>query len=139
MVRAAHPVNSLWKPHLKGATVKESGCHWKADGSCGASSEQPMEATTQGCHCKGKGGATGKPMVRAAHPVNSLRKPQISFRTQLGELASPKRYRKAGAAGKPMVRAAHPVNSLWKPQISFPLQLGELATAQQSLNSQLRW
>jgi hypothetical protein len=39
-------------------------------------------------------------MVRAAHPVNSLWKPQISFRTQLGELASPKRYRNAdGSCG----------------------------------------
>jgi hypothetical protein len=66
-------------------------------------------------------------MACAAHPVNSLWKPQISFRTQLGELASPKRYWKEGATGKPMVRAAHPVNSLWKPQISFRTQLGELA------------
>jgi len=44
-------------------------------------------------------------MVRVAHPVNSIWKPQTSFRTQFGEPVSPKRYWKAdgsrGASSEP--------------------------------------
>ena len=49
MVRAAHPVNSLWKPQTSFRTKfgepVSTKRYWKADGSCDASSEHPMEAT----------------------------------------------------------------------------------------------
>jgi hypothetical protein len=42
--------------------LRKWGCHWKADGSSGASSEQAMEATDFLPNFYGKGGATLKEM-----------------------------------------------------------------------------